>query len=119
MVLSFNGLFTSGSPAGRRRGRIFLGPLDSAVMDDTLGQAVIQNSVISAVRTAAEALMDAGDAANFQWAVFSPTTAGAPPWSTGEILAATLPVVAGFVDNSFDTIRSRGIQATERLVFPS
>lgn len=116
-VLSFNGTIVSGAPAARRRGRIFLGPLDSAVMDDTLGQSLLQTASITTIAGAADSLMNAGDPANFQWAVFSPTIAGTPPWTTGEIFAATASVIGGHVDNAFDTMRSRGVAASTRVTF--
>ena len=118
-VLSFNGTLVSGTPQARRRGRIFLGPLDSAVMDDTLGQSLIQISSCTVIAEAAGIMQAAGDPAEVQWAVFSPTIAGPPPWSLGEIFAATTSVVAGYVDNAFDTQRSRGVAATNRSIFPS
>lgn len=117
IVLSYNGANVSGIPAGRRRGRIFLGPLDSAVMDDSGGQSIIQLPVIEAIRDAADALMTAGDPGETQWAVFSPTTAGPPPWTVSEINGSTLSVTHGFVDNAFDTVRSRGTLASARVTF--
>lgn len=115
-VLSFNATLVSGASQARRRGRIFLGPLDSSVMDESGGQSVIQSGVCELIGEAADALIAAGSGISRQWCVFSPTTAGAPPWSAGEILAASAVVVGGYVDNAFDTVRSRGTLATSRFI---
>jgi hypothetical protein len=52
-----------------------------------------------------------------QWAVFSPTQAGAKPWSDAAILAATTVVEEGFIDNALDTQRRRGTLPSDRTVF--
>lgn len=117
-VVSYNGAHISGVPVGRRRGRIFLGPLDSAVMDDTAGQSLLQTSTITAIAAAAEGLMAAGDIGGFRWGVFSPTGAGVPPWTALELSGNTYSVVSGHVDNAFDTQRSRGVAATSRVSWP-
>lgn len=116
-VLSYAGQAVSGTAAGRRRGRIFLGPLDSAVMDDSAGQSILQTSTITAIASAANDLMGAGNTSSRQWAVFSPTSAGSQPWDAADLLAGTLPVTHGFVDNAFDTMRSRGTLATTRVTW--
>ena len=69
-VLSYRGTPSSGIAQGRRRGRIFLGPLDSADMDNSAGQSLIDTGVITTIATAAENLMDAGDAVTAKWSVF-------------------------------------------------
>jgi hypothetical protein len=49
--------------------------------------------------------------------VFSPTIAGSPPWSEGTLIDSSVDVVAGYVDNAFDTIRSRGSLTTARTLW--
>jgi hypothetical protein len=114
ICLSFRGESGSGVNIARRRGRIFLGPVMASTLDTIGGNALVQATVVEDIRDAALALNDAGGASNFEWATFSPTTIGPPPWSSGLLIAGTHRVEAGFVDNAFDTIRSRGPQATDR-----
>lgn len=119
IALSYRGILVSGTNPRRRRGRIFLGPLTGdTVTAGAGGDALVTGAAMLDITAAATALMAAGDPANFQWAVFSPTLAGPEPWSVGELSGATLAVVAGFVDDAFDTIRSRGQLATTRVLFP-
>lgn len=117
VCLSYRGVLTSGTNPKRRRGRIFLGPLTSDVVTAGTGDAFVTSAAMTTIATAADSLNSAGDPGTWNWAVFSPTTAGPEPWSAGELLSATLPVVAGYVDNAFDTIRSRGLAATDRETF--
>lgn len=116
VCLSYHALPLSGAIAARLRGRIFIGPLALGTMDSVGGQRRVDPDFSSALTDAASALIGDGTVTE-KWAVFSPTTAGAPPWSTGELLAATSPVVGGYVDNAFDTVRSRGVEPTIRDTF--
>lgn len=115
---SFQGAVGAGVNMARRRGRIFFGPLDGGVVDDGTGDTIVDASVTASITDVCDTLMGAGSEGGFQWAVFSPTTAGPPPWSFGDLAVATFPVVSGWCDNAFDTVRSRGGAATERAVFP-
>jgi hypothetical protein len=117
ICLSYNGTPVSGIPAGRRRGRIFLGCLDADVVEATDGETRLTSGVTSLVADAANDLRLAAVGTDWNWAVFSPTIAGSPPWSTGEIIAASLNVEFGHVDNAVDTIRSRGAAATARTTW--
>ncbi len=118
ICLSYHAAPVSGLARGRARGRIYLGPFDVAVLDSTVGDAIVDAGVTGAIATAAEALLAASDPAHQQWIVFSPTDAGAPPWSSGDLLAGTRTVVGGWVDDAFDTVRSRGADALNRATFP-
>jgi len=117
VALSYRGTLVSGSPPARRRGRIFLGPWSVDALATGANDGQVALATYEAIRDAAQVLSDEGSNTTWEWAVFSPTTAGAPPWSDGELQAATLAVVAGHVDNAFDTIRSRGAAATARAIF--
>lgn len=118
IVLSYRAPTFSGGSPGRRRGRIFIGPLDAGVLADDDGNTFVSSTAAGDIRTAAQGLLAESDPAAASWAVFSPTTAGPEPWTTGELLAATLDVVGGHVDNAFDTMRSRGVEPTTRVFFP-
>lgn len=100
LCLSFQGARISGEPQARRRGRIFVGPLDvgdihtdgrptSGLIDDVvlLGQSFL----------AASLSMTGG-----RWVVWSPTD------------ASSAEVTDGWVDNAFDIQRRRGVSPTVR-----
>jgi hypothetical protein len=114
ICLSYRATLESGTNPARRRGRIFLGPLDQEVGGAAGGDYMVSPSTQEQIAEAATGLCDAGVSGDTFWAVFSPTIAGASPWSLSELEAASQRVTAGFVDNAFDTIRSRGVRPTER-----
>lgn len=114
IVMSYGGDNISGIPVGRRRGRIYLGTLDADCVDTGANGVVVDAGYVTLIANAGQALMNAGTGESWKWAIFSPTTAGPEPWSTGDLLAATLHVTQGHVDNAFDTVRSRGIAADDR-----
>lgn len=116
ICMSYHAAPVSGTPIARRRGRIYLGPWNATVMAETTGDAVVASGTADAIAAAGQALIDAGTADTY-WVVFSPTTAGAQPWGSGDLTAASLSVINGHVDNAFDTVRSRGAAATDRVPF--
>lgn len=89
-------------PASRRRGRIYLGPLNTAAGAQGGPNNDLLLSTVSAVVVAAMADLEA-DNDDLQWVVYSPTG--------GELHQ----VVGGYVDNAFDTQRRRGSAATARF----
>lgn len=104
VAVSFHGEFVSGTSAGRRRGRIYFGPLSSTVLDSSTG--FISSSVVTAFATAAGALLTASNAASdWAWVV----------WSDAGNTA--YPVVDGWVDNAPDVQRRRGARNTLRTDF--
>jgi hypothetical protein len=116
-VLSYRASLENGVSAARRRGRIFLGGLgDGAV---TMASAAspyfpqFTTGFIAQVISAAEDNL------------LNPTTWGPDItgsdviWSVhSRVDGFTAPVVAGWVDNTPDTQRRRGVNATARTVFP-
>lgn len=104
-VLSFQGDRESGVRQGRRRGRIYLGPLGYT----GLGNAeTINVSTVDAIAAAGGALMDASDASStWSWVVYSQVP-GHLAWTV---------VTNGWVDNAFDVQRRRGIDPTYRKTF--
>jgi hypothetical protein len=103
LCLSFHGVYDSGSPKARRRGRIYLPPLDSdQTITSTSGRTVFQTAFITAVLNAYEAA----------WAEL--TTAGTvhAVWSTVD--ETSYPVVTAWMDDAPDTQRRRGPLATYR-----
>jgi hypothetical protein len=101
--ISFQAARVSGVPQARRRGRIYLGPVDTA----GISTSMISPTMIPTLKTAAAGLLAASQSsAIFEWIVYSPTAG---------IGAA---VVDGWIDNAVDIQRRRGIAATTRTIFP-
>lgn len=102
-VLSAQGDRVSGETQRRRRGRIFLGPLNAAAV--TMGTSstmpVLASSFIDALGASGQLLATAGSW-NVRWNVYSRV-------NTDLVL-----ITNGWVDNDFDTQRSRGPRATSR-----
>lgn len=93
-------------PRARRRGRIFVGPLKAGTA--TLGgpNEVFLDGTFRADLAAAGHNLLAGLTAD-----------GAPLQVWSRVDAVVRPVVGGFVDNTFDTQRRRGLKATLRTLF--
>lgn len=97
-------------PKQRRRGRVYLGPLNDFArsQDGTTGLVQVNASFLQQVGKAADALKDtlAGIAVPLQpWAIWSRTD------------AVVRNVVRVKVDNEIDTQRRRGARATVRTTF--
>lgn len=111
VCLSFHAEYESGKPKARRRGRIFLGPLAQSAGENVGNEFRPAAAWRTTIAAAAEALRVAGDDDKF-WAVYSPTDDLTLPLDQ-----AFNDVVGGWVDNAFDTQRSRGPAATARTTF--
>lgn len=103
LVISFRAAAVSGTPQARRRGRIYLGPLADQAIANADGDGRPTASLINAAKTAPKTLALASDAL-WTWVV----------WSS---LAGPATIVAGWVDNSFDTQRRRGLAPTVRTIW--
>jgi hypothetical protein len=111
--LSFQGLAASGVNQARRRGRVFLGPLNRECTVMVGGRTLLEPGRQTVIADAADALLNSQALAGVPWAVFSPTAR-----ATGaSLFDATTIVNNGWVDNAFDTIRSRGTDPSTRVVF--
>lgn len=104
----------SGSSPARRRGRIFLGPLDADAGELTNFDARATSSIRGTILTGATTMADSGFSEDAFWVVFSPTLAGSPPWDSGVLEDSSTRVMAGYIDDAFDTVRSRGADPTAR-----
>jgi len=103
LCVSFQGPKASGVPQARRRGRVYLGPLaESGVTSTGRISATVQNGIASA---AAAFLLASDTDPNWSWQV----------WSTRN--SSGVMVVDGWVDDAYDTQRSRGLRATTRATF--
>lgn len=101
---SFQAVPQSGIPQSRRRGRIYLGPLNVGTLDvdgrPLATRITVLRNALNALRVASAA------AATWDWTVFS----------TRNLIGYT--IANGWVDNEFDTQRRRGRLPTTRTVFP-
>jgi hypothetical protein len=124
VVLSFVATVPSGESAARRRGRIFLGPLSRDTVQIVSGIPTVEFDTRTAIVAAASDLQDAGDNV-CQWVIYSPThhqgrgvtPKGSPATPPHSLADSVYNVTAGWVDNAFDTMRSRGVKATSRLTW--
>jgi len=100
VCLSFQGLRIPGTPQARRRGRVYLGALKATVNSNQRPAS----ANITDILDAAEGLYDdlAVIPSAGTWAVWSPTDGSA------------VPLIEAWVDDSFDTQRSRGQARTTR-----
>lgn len=105
VVLSFQAVKVSGVNQARRRGRIYLGPLTDAVSTVTGGIARPSVTIRGNIATRAAALKAAAVAANSPWSIWS------------EVNGAPSSVADGWVDDTFDTQRRRGVRATTRTAW--
>jgi hypothetical protein len=106
-VVSFQGLPVAGVPQARRRGRIYLGALSSGfILNNTATTfPVLLPAAITAINLAAKALRDSVALTQLRWAV----------WSSVDQVATI--VNNGWCDNTPDTQRRRGVDATARTLW--
>ena len=102
LVLSFQANPVSGQIQKRRRGRVFIGPLSTAAATYQNGDSRPTAGLMNALRDAAERLRN---------------PAGDPHWVVRSGTGLVVPVQQGWVDNSFDTQRRRGLAPTQRFTY--
>lgn len=101
IVLSFQAPRESGLPQARRRNRVYLGPFASSA-NSASGRPGIAARVASAARD----MLEASDSSvAWRWVTYSPTT------------EEFHLVTNGWVDNSWDTQRRRGLAPTTRTTW--
>lgn len=105
VCLSFQAAQISGTPQARRRGRIFLGPLNPGAAAFTSGRARPADIFIADLAVAAARLRSDMITAGFRWQV----------WSVAGNSGAD--VDNGWIDNALDTQRRRGEAATSRTTW--
>lgn len=122
VVLSMEGLKASGVNIRRRRGRVYVGPLQLDAGDQPNIPSSYVNGVVDAANTH---LLEPGETAeNCKLAVYSPYTHHNIPVGTkltkddeevpSLMVTAFHAVVKIWVDNAWDTVRRRGTKATTR-----
>lgn len=111
LCASFQGDPVSGVNPARRRGRIFIGPLNVDVMSGGgVNVSATDNIAASAERILADLAAD-GNLAT--WVVYSRAN---DPLGNGS--GPVAEVTNGWVDNAFDTQRRRGTAPTARALWP-
>jgi hypothetical protein len=104
LCVSFQAVRVAGLSQARRRGRIYLGPLHSTILDSSTGRPVTTS--VASIVAAADALVTASKAATlWKWSVWS------------EVNQQGREVDNGWVDNAYDTQRRRGLRPTTRTLF--
>jgi hypothetical protein len=112
VCLSFQGTHIAGIPQSRQRGRIFIGGLTGATSAGSSSSFPMINSTITGLLAdAMDNLRIAAAAVDWLWVVYSPTQNLAHGTETFE-------VTNGWVDNTIDTQRRRGVEATARSIWP-
>lgn len=113
-ALSFRGSMVGVTAnRGRRRGRIYFGPLANTegvmATDAATGQAVVHNTLRTSLVNAAKGMRAAALTAGWTWVVYSKTERAS---GTAD---GTTVVTTASVDNVFDTQRRRGQRASDRM----
>jgi len=103
VCLSFEGAQVSGQSQARRRGRIYVGPINKDHSDG----GYVTSAAATGIAGIGAGLLAASDAAAgvWRWVIWSPTTVSA------------VNVVDGWADNAFDIQRRRGFAPTTRYLF--
>lgn len=118
LCLSFAATQASGINPQRRRGRLFLGPIKNTAAEVVGSQLRPLEATRVAIAAAAATLVDGvshpgSPGLHLKWAIYSPTTDAAG----ASLDDSFFDVVSGWIDDSFDTQRRRGAEATTRTVF--
>jgi hypothetical protein len=122
VCLSYKGDYGSGFPNARRRGRVYLGPVNTGTFANSQGDVHVASGTRTLVAGQATALLANSDASStYEWVVWSPTEAAGGPFAgeggTGGGDFPFTPVTGGWVDDAFDTQRRRGARAINRLTW--
>lgn len=94
--------YYAGRNIPRQRGRIYLGPVAGSALAADAGVPRVKPTLLTTLAEAMQRLASEGVADRTDWGVFSPTD------------NVCRGITAGWVDNEFDTIRSRQPRATTR-----
>lgn len=101
---SGEGSSSGGTSNPRRRGRLFIGPLEATALATGTTDSVLNATFQAALVSAAEDVL--GTSQPVTWQQYS---------RASDVFNA---VTGGFVDNAWDTQRRRGAAATNRTVWP-
>lgn len=106
VALSFNGVFASGSPSARRRGRVFLGPLENTAVsyNTSINRVVVSPSFRGVVAAGVDDMVDSLDGTGIIHSV----------WSRSD--DQLYNVIQYTMDDAPDTQRRRGQEPSQRYV---
>lgn len=106
LTVSFRASYPSGVNPQRRRGRIYLGPMNlSAMATGVSGQNFPDPACVTACADAAQVLASTLSTAAAQLVIYS------------RVSSSSAEVIAGWVDNEWDTQRRRQTEATSRTTW--
>lgn len=105
--LSFRAAYASGTPNARKRGRTYIGPLAEGAASPSWPKRP-KPELRAALLAGAAAIATRLDGGAWDWVVYSGRTAGVNEGAA----EAGFKVVEAWVDDAFDTVRSRGPAAT-------
>lgn len=110
VCLSYVAQRQSGVPVGRSRGRLYIGPFKRDALDGGTNVLApqVNSGAMLALADAGNTLKEYGDDPEepVVWCLYSSTD------------NSMRRIIGGWVDNEFDTMRSRGIAYTNRLEWP-
>jgi hypothetical protein len=106
VCLSYAAAPGAASKPARGRGRIFVGPLNGAAITTSDSAPTVNQTLIDTMALAATKLINDLNDAGATWCV----------WSRAD--AALYEITSGWIDNEFDTMRSRQVDATSRSTYP-
>jgi hypothetical protein len=111
VCVSYRAEYQSGVTPKRRRGRIYIGPLGDGAISSSDG--LVAAATVTALQSAANTLQAQSAASSeYAWVVYSPTT---DVTGTGE--TGMYEVVSGWIDNSPDIQRRRGVYGGTKSTF--
>lgn len=105
LCLSYSAKTVSGGNRRRRRGRIYIGPLNTAAADTSSNVAARPNVNFQTCLKGAGLALAEASTLGASWVV----------WSRKSSSAAVIH--EGYVDNAFDTQRRRGVAPTSRMTW--
>lgn len=105
LCLSYAGEAVSGANPARRRGRIYIGPLNAGTLAPTPNQSARPAGAFMTVLARAGDDLATANTLGCQWVV----------WSTRG--GSATEIVRGWVDDAFDTQRRRGVRPSARLTW--
>jgi len=129
VALSYGAALASGDPKGRKRGRMYIGPLNY-VANLNASLSYVPTATVQALADAGAALLAASNtASDWKWCVHSryhfgglsvgedPPPGVAFPENPEYLASSFSPVTHGWVDNAWDVQRRRGLDASTRVSF--
>lgn len=99
---SYRGSLQSGTIAARRRGRVYLGPLNVGASVGATVEPARPDGTFRAIVARASEQLAAASTLGARWVVWS------------RVNSEAVPIRYGWVDNAFDTMRKRGVKPSTR-----